>query len=366
MVELLLELKNLQFISPEYLSLRFIVYFLAGLWAVTFAIRFKNRAKRSVGSRHSWTGKVLRSCLVIVVFVLPLSIIALARPYLPKGAVQLRTGAIEVVFVVDDSSSMWVKDIKPSRLDIAVREISRIYSQEAIKEGDRVSLVIFGKTSLKKLRLSKDLDRFFNDVSKIGPPETLIGDDHPFGSDIPLALEDTYKFLDRQDNPKRDKNWRPSPRSNRIVIFLGDGDYRFKEYSPEDRKRLNVSLLEFRRRGLKIFSVGIGTRRGVSAVSAFDDYEKVKDYNEKDEAELKEQGITRLDTSTLNFLSAQTGGSVATVENQAETAERFIMNVINDNRNSSLEMASEPEKRELWREFLYATILLLFLAILIY
>lgn len=366
MIEQLLELKNLQFINPEYLKLLFVVYLLAGLWVITFGIRFKNRAKRSVGSHHSLIGRMLRFCLVVIVFVLPFSILALARPYLSKGAVRFKTGTVEVVFIVDDSSSMWAKDVTLSRIDIAVREIARVYSQEAIKEGDRAALVLFGKTSLKKLRLSRDLDRFINEVSKISQPVRLIGDDHYFGSDIPLALEDTYKFLDRQDNSKQDKNWRPVQRSNRIILFFGDGDYHFKEYSLEDRKRLNIALLEFRRRGLKIFSVGIGTRHGVPLTTVLDNYKKGEGYNDQTVAELKEQGITRLDTTTLNLLSIQTGGSVATVENVAGSVEGFLKNVINDNRNSSLEVASEPEKKELWREFLYAAVIFILLAIAIY
>jgi hypothetical protein len=366
MFEQLLELKNLQFISPEYLGLLFVVYILAGLWIVTLAIRYKNRVKKSVGSHHSLAGRMLRFCFVVIALVLPFSIFALARPYLPMGAVKLRTGTIEVVFIVDDSSSMWAKDISPSRIDIVMREITRLYSQEIIGEGDRASLVLFGKTSLKKLRLSRDLDRFFNEVSKVGQPERLIGDDHYFGSDIPLVLEDTYKFLDRQDNPDKDKNWRPTEKPNRIVVFFGDGDYRLKDYSPGDRRRLNIAFLEFRRRGLRIFSVGVGTPRGVPLTSVLANYKKGVDYTDQIEAEFREQGITRLDTSTLNFFSGQTGGSVATIESEAGSAVRFMTDVINDNRNSSFEIATEPEKKELWREFLYLAMFFVVVAIKIY
>ncbi|MDP3792966.1 MAG: VWA domain-containing protein [bacterium] len=366
MIGQLFELKNIQFINPEYLKLFFVVYFLSTLWIITFAIRYKNRAKRTVGSHHSLMGRMLRFCLVVIVLVLPFSVFSLARPYLSKGAVQFKTGTVEIVFIVDDSSSMWARDISPSRIDIAIREIARLYSQEAIKEGDKAALVLFGKTSLKKLRLSRDLNRFLNEVSKVSQPESLIGDDHYFGSDIPLVLEDTHKFLDRQDNSKQDKNWRPVQRSNRIVLFFGDGDYHLKEYSLEDRRRLNVALLEFRRRGLKIFSVGIGTRRGVPLTTVLANYKKGEDYNDQVEAELREQGITRLDTTTLGLLSSQTGGSVATVENGSGSAEGFLKNAINDNRNSSLEVASEPEKKELWREFLLAAIFFVLIAIKIY
>ena len=200
MVQWLLELKNnIKFADPKYLELFTLVYLLLAVWVISFVLRHINRAKRTIGSRHPLVSRMLRFCLVVVVTVLPLSIVALARPYFSKGAVNFSKGVVETIFVVDDSISTWSKDVIPSRLGVAVREISRTHSREILKTGDKAALVLFGKTSLKKLRLSTDLDRFSNEVSKIGQPETLTGDDHSFGSDIPLVLEDVYNFLDSQD-----------------------------------------------------------------------------------------------------------------------------------------------------------------------
>src|SRR3989344_299749 len=367
MFEKILSLKsNLLFINPEYLSLFVLVYVLIFVWIASFFLRYKNRPEKTAGSRHPFVGRMLRFCFILILFVIPLSILSLARPYFPEGSVKFKNGSVEVLFVVDDSISMWAKDVSPSRLGVVVKEISKVYSSGFIEEGDRAALFLFGKTSLKKLRLSRDIGRFINEVSKISQPETLIGDDHPFDSDIPLMLEDVYGFLDRQDNIKRDPNWRPFPNKNRIVLFFGDGDYRFKELSPEDKKRLNNAIGQFRRRGLKIFSVGIGTRVGSPLVSVLNNYKEGKDYDPKVREELKDQGLTRLDISTLNFLSNQTGGSITTVENESMSAEGFLKKVINDHRKPSIETIAEPEKQELWQEFLFSALFFLVVAILIY
>ncbi len=312
MLEKILELyPNLHFGSPEYFALFQLVYFLLAFWIIILAIRYRNQAKKTIGSRHPFMGRTLKLCLVIIIAVIPLSIIALAEPYLPKKTVQSKKGSIDIICMVDDSISMWSKDVAPSRLGVAVREIENAQARSDIKEGDRVALILFGKTSLKKLRLSVDLNRFTDEISRIAQPKTLIGDEHPFGSDIPRALTDVYQFLDSQDRraaylkqygnePPLDMDWKkfkwqPSQSSNRIVLFFGDGDYRFDEHGEDEKKKLNDGLVEFKRRGLKIYSVGIGSRTGAKLVDILKDYKKGVDYSEKDEMDLIEEGMTKLD-----------------------------------------------------------------------
>ena len=168
MIVWLIELRNsIQFIDPQYLVLLKIVYGLAILWVIILLIWRRNLPKQTVGSSYPFMSRMLKFCLYLMV-TLCLSVVALSRPYLPKGGVQFKRGAIEIICIVDDSASMWVKDILPSRIEIAVRELTNVYSSEVIKEGDRAALVVFGRSSRKKLRLSRDLSRFVNEVAQIG------------------------------------------------------------------------------------------------------------------------------------------------------------------------------------------------------
>ena len=66
---------------------------------------------------------------------------------------------------------------------------------------------------------------------------------------------------------KESKDWLFRPRRDRLVIFLSDGD--FFNYGDDEGakvraeleiKSLNEALLEFRKRGLLVYSVGIGTQ----------------------------------------------------------------------------------------------------------
>lgn len=367
MIEKFLGLGGIILADPAYLVLFILIYSLMFVWTVVAVARYINRLrKKTIGSHHPLIGRMVRFCLVMIVIVMPLMIIALARPYLPKGGSNLKKGSVEVVFIVDNSSSMWVRDLHPSRISKVTAEIFKLHSLGTIRDGDRVSLVVFGKSSMKKVRLTKDLERFANEIQRIGKPESLIGDDFPWGSDVNLVLEDTYRFLDRQDNPNKNANWRPRRKTNRIILFFSDGDYGFKDYSEDDKKRMYNTLNQLNLRGLKIFSVGVGTKRGVRLDSVLWDYKKDYGYNQQLELELKEQGITRLDLGVLNLLSARTGGKVTTIESNASSAQGFLQSAISSNRSMALEVNKDIEKQELWREFLYAALFIFALAVIFY
>src|SRR3989344_60011 len=249
---------GIKFLDPDVLELLNLVRWAAVLWLASSFIRYMNRLKPSAGSRRSILGPMkLWLCLLISACIV---IVAAARPYTDKGLVQIKRGNAEIVFIVDNSASMWVEDIKPSRIEIAVREIVGLYNAGIISKGDKVALIVFGRSSRKKLFLSTDLQRFVNEVYRIRRPPTLTGDMFPWASDIPLVLEDAYEMLDAQDRVTSDNtNWQPTSSANRLIVFLGDGDYELDD----NRERLGRALKEFVKRGLKIYAVGIGTRQGV-------------------------------------------------------------------------------------------------------
>lgn len=383
MLDKLVEIKNnLRLADPEYLELLNLVYVLLAAWGAVLIIRRLSQAKKTSGSRYPFLGRGLRFCLAILLLVLPLFIVAAGRPYLVADSLSVKKGAIEAVFAVDDSISMWVKDISPgkSRLEVAVAEAAGAYANGILKEGDKAALVVFGKTSLKKVRLSSDLDRFFSEVARIRQPETLIGDDHHFDSDLPVVLHDIYNFLDSQDrlavyrerfgeNPPLDFDWkkfgwRPSKKSNRIVLFFGDGDYRLARYDEARKKSLDTALAEFRRRGLKIYCIGIGTRSGAPLTGSLRNYRLGKDYTDEFRAELASEGVTRLDVSALNSLSSRTNGNFTVIQTSSSTAEGFLNHVIDSNRDAVLEVGTGEANEELWQDCLYLALFFLALAVI--
>ena len=95
------------------------------------------------------------------------------------------------------------------------------------------------------------------------------------------------------------------PTSGAIQIHgFTDGDFLI---DAEQMSRFDVALGEFRRRGLAIYPVGIGSRTGVNVDSVLTDYIRGVDYDETLEADLEGQR-TRLGLDGIAMLEQRTGG----------------------------------------------------------
>ncbi|MEK7076207.1 MAG: vWA domain-containing protein [Patescibacteria group bacterium] len=347
---------NLYFAEPDKLQLLWVVaaMFLSGI--IVWLFKLYNRPARTYGSRYPFLGTI--KFLFALMLTLFLCVVAYAQPFLAKGSVVIKRGSVEVAFIVDYSASMFLKDTGRARIDIAGREIMKTVSGEIIKEGDRAAIFIFGKIASPRIFLTRDLSNFANEADKIGRPDTLLYNDLYWGSAVGTTFQRVYQSLDRQDMiaefHKESKDWLFRPRRDRLVIFLSDGD--FFNYGDDEGakvraeleiKSLNEALLEFRKRGLLVYSVGIGTQLGARLSDILKDYKKGGEYDPKIEKELEGQ-FSRLNISNLNFLAMATGGQAFTIEHSSGDANGFIKSAIDRHRSVTIEPVVEQDKQELW------------------
>src|SRR5262245_47954088 len=89
---------------------------------------------RSLSTRRRQI-KVALQCLTIFFFV-----IALARPQSGEGMQKAKSEGLEIMLAVDVSNSMMAEDARPSRLELAKKELSRFIDSLG---GDKVGLVAF-------------------------------------------------------------------------------------------------------------------------------------------------------------------------------------------------------------------------------
>ena len=220
---------SINFLEPYFLYLLVPLIALFVLWFGIAAIKRIKRPKRTFGSKYPLIGKIkLWGFFVTPVAIL--IIMALARPALNQGSLNPSRGDVEVIVVVDRSISMRADDIRPTRLDIAKREVEKIES--FLTEGDKVALFIFGQESHVKMRLSGRLETTFERLAKISFPTSLQGDALIWDSDFASMLENIYQSLDRQDSGDRDylkNHYVPKKRTNRIVIIFSDGEDQFRK-----------------------------------------------------------------------------------------------------------------------------------------
>jgi len=291
-------------------------------------------------------------------FVTVLCVIAYARPFLAKGKVITTRGGAEVVFVVDYSASMFLKDSGMARIDIVAREIKKTLSGGIIREGDRVAIIIFGKIVSPRIFLTRDLNIIATEADKIGRPINLLYNDLFWGTSVATAFKRVKEMLDRQDMfaemHKESENWKPRPRQNRLVIFFSDGDFFNKgldviekERVAIEKKNLEINLSDLKKRGVPVYAVGIGTRSNTQLLEILDDYKRGEEYSLELENELRFQ-FSRLNMDNMEYIASFTGARSFSIENFRHDASGFIKTSIEKHRSVFVQGVSGQEKQELW------------------
>lgn len=369
---------NVKFLEPVFLPLLIPLAVLFVLWVIAALIKISSRPDATYGSKYPLIGRIKLWGL----FVLPagaLMVLALAKPYLPQNSFSMTRGNVEVILVIDRSISMRATDISGSRLEAAKREAMAIESM--LHDGDKAALFVFGRESHPKIRLTEKRETVLKRVSRISFPKNIKGDALVWDSDFAGMLQNIYFSMDRQDAYNEGysgKRYVPKYRTNRIVILMSDGEDQLRndgirgveKYKKEYIPRLNRALTEFKRRGLKLYPLGIGTAKGSIWLSLLNGYKPEEDYPKTLLESWKGQ-VTRLDKENLSFLARMTGVQLSgyswTVETGSASAKSYLSSIINSNRKEliNFESSGDSEPR-LWQYLLLASVAMLILGIISY
>ena len=173
--------------------------------------------------RWATTGLRLATLLLVVV--------ALARPQSGQADALLPQEGIDIVLVLDTSSSMRtaVTDGEP-RLAVAQRVLREFASG---RDRDRLGLVVFRSRSLVLSPLTLDYGAF---QSLVDQADAV---DLPDGTAIGLAMTDALNLL------------RDSTARSRVVILLTDGDNNRPEVAPLSAARIAEAL------GVRVYTIGV-------------------------------------------------------------------------------------------------------------
>jgi len=169
---------------------------------------------------------------IIMGLVLLFLISAIARPQIHNEKVDQWTEGIDIMLVVDISTSMQIQDFKPNRLE-AAKNAARDFINGRF--GDRIGLVIFSGEAYSLAPLTTDYDLLFtyiDDISfnKISTNGTAIG------SAIGVGIN----------------RMRESESKTKVMILLSDGDNNAGNIDPLSAADLAQAF------DIKIYSIGIG------------------------------------------------------------------------------------------------------------
>jgi Ca-activated chloride channel family protein len=275
----------MRFANPHALWLLLAVPAAVLAYGLGFAARRRRLARLGdaplvalMAASVSVTRKVVRAALVVT--TLALLALALARPQAGGRARVAQQRGLDLVVALDFSRSMLAKDVYPSRLERAKRELEQLLDTLA---GDRVGVVAFAGESLTYPPTTDyaAVKLFWRDL---GPWDMPVG-----GTAIGRAIKSGLEQL----TALRTKG---GPTRGQAILLLTDGE-------DTDSEPLQAAE-EASKLGVKIFTVGIGSRSG-ELIPEYDEQGKVTGYIKDAEGHYV---TSRLAEDTLTEIARKTGG----------------------------------------------------------
>lgn len=360
--------------SPENLPLLFVgTPILLLCFLLIWYLKLKKRPEKTHASRYSklmdlklWLG---------MIFVYGLIAIAVSKPMIAKSSFETSLGPVEITFIVDLSLSAHLKyfgQSGPTSLEIAKTQIQAI--EPFLRPQDQASVIYFARSAHEAhpmFPLNQSLRPLFNRaVEEIRFPEKLnvITTYNPTlnfvdSSDIVSALQETYKLYDKTEKI-RNPRYIPDKAENRLIFLLSDGDFvinpgnaqsedevkEIKDY----RQSMFKALSELKKRGIRIYAIGIGSRTGVPLINALRKYKKGEDYDQEYEDAIIQKGLGRVFPSNLGLLVEGTNGDsntdVIVLDSLNANAHEFMQKAIESHRQGNQAKTVESRNDEpLWK-----------------
>ena len=185
------------------------------------------RVSRRARSVHRWRAGLWLAGMV-------LGILALAQPRWGFRWQELKREGLDIVVVLDVSTSMDAEDVSPTRMERARREVLDLTD---LLMGDRVGLVVFAGGAYPRMPLTLDYGVLQHQV-KDSTSGTLVAQ----GSDIGAALEMAAGLLG------------PRGAADQVILLISDGE----DHVGEARAAAEAAA----EAGIHLYTMGVGTPEG--------------------------------------------------------------------------------------------------------
>jgi Ca-activated chloride channel homolog len=271
----------IRFANSEYLYL---------LWLIpAFIFLYWYTQKRSNRLLEKFAGTKLHDVLFplrsklksplkfgLTLFAAGLVILAVANPQIGTKIEDVKQIGIDVYILLDVSRSMAAEDIKPSRLEKAKFEISRLIEK---LQGDRIGLVVFAGEAFIQFPLTSDYSAanlFLNavDFNTVPQPGTAIGP----------ALEMALKSFPEKDETKR------------VIVLITDGE--------DHEGNIDAAVEKAVSKDIAIYTIGLGSPAGVP-IPIKDESGAARGYKKDNQGNIV---LTKLDEEILKSVAAKGNG----------------------------------------------------------
>ena len=263
---------------------------LAALWWAFLRARREKSLERlvasSLRSRLMPSGANLWGLQAfLIVAGLALSLFAASRPQWGKSTEKVVERSRNVVVAIDVSRSMLAEDVRPNRLERVKADVADLIDS---LEGDRCALVAFRRTGVAVCPLTTDHGFLRSALEQMTPESAPRGE-----TDLGGAIRASLDALD------------PTADDHHAIILISDGgDLRGEALA-------NAELAK--KRGIPIFTVGIGDPRVGAPIPALDGKGYQKFNGETVKVKLEEAALkTIANASNGRYVPLATAGTAET------------------------------------------------------
>jgi Ca-activated chloride channel homolog len=223
-----------QFASPIFLWLLLLVPLLG-----FFALRRKREAAIKFsditllrGAKESPLARKRKWLPILRLIAVTFFIFALARPQSGKKTTEVTSEGIDIMLVLDISSTMKSEDFKPQNRLYVAKEVIKDFVKD--RQNDRIGLVIFAGQAFTQCPLTLDYGVLLTFLDQVD--FGMVEDRTAIGMGIATAV-----------NRLRD-----SKAKSRIIILLTDGINNAGEIDPETAADIAHAL------GIRVYTIGVG------------------------------------------------------------------------------------------------------------
>jgi len=183
-----------------------------------------------------------RTILLHILFtsIFILTVMGLSHPRLVDTLEETKIEVVDIILVLDISSSMLAEDFKPNRLE-AVKKTAKTFIEN--RKGDRIGLLVFAGETFIQCPLTIDVDVLTNLLKDV-----TVAEKEYDGTAIGMAIANATNRL------------RNSDAVSKVMILLSDGSNNAGELDPLTAAEM---ASEF---DIKIYTISAGTNQSVTYI----------------------------------------------------------------------------------------------------
>lgn len=312
----------MRFGSLQYLWLLWLIPGMAGFYLWAFRSkrkameRFANRALLQQLLRSVSPVKQRMKPVLVLTGVLFL-VLALIQPKWGYHWEEVKRKGLDIVVALDVSKSMLARDIKPTRLEAAKREIRSLLN---LLQGDRIALVAFAGSAFLHCPLTLDygtaklfLDHLDVDAIPLG------------GTDIGGAIRTAIRAYEGHE------------KKHRVLMLITDGE--------DHPGKVMAAVEEAKQHGIVIFPIGIGRKEG-APIPVLDEQGRESFLKDRDGKVV----LSKLDPVLLQKIALMTGGKKGSIGTGSFPLEEIYQDEVSKMERKELESTRQQrfEHRFQW------------------